>query len=215
MTDITECILINIEEFNSESKSNKTVVFIPGYLKANHWNESEYGKRLGILTSISSKAKVLAVTFNEDIYRYSIPEICSKLTDKLSVYDSLCIVAHSYGCFVGLQLATVDKLKIRSLLLLDPITVNDKYFNYINTTNDKYSSYKITHYDLLPKPLQLKIAVSIILSYIEDLGVSIKYFEPLVKYNTLSSIEVCFCSHMIHYDHPEKIIHKIGCLLKS
>jgi pimeloyl-ACP methyl ester carboxylesterase len=208
-----------IIDANTGFTEKNIVVFFSGYGKKSHWNQSEFGKDLGILRQLTQSA-CLTIDLDESDYLQSIPDIANQFLSVFNTYKrsnqaKIIILGHSYGGLIAIELAQHVK-SIHAIILLDPVLQDHIYLqNLKDDANNPHSANKIKNWDLFPG---VKVPASIITRIHLSNGPRIKdkldYFLPMCKANTWSTLEVHACSHMIHYDLPHRVVDCIKQLLK-
>ncbi len=208
-------------EVSTHSKKN-IVVFFSGYRKLSYWDQSEFGKDLGIIRQLSQMG-VVTIDLDPMEWLESIPVICTRfliLLEKLipsQVLDKvrIVIVGHSYGCFMAIHLGQTMK-SIHGVVLLDPVAQDQSYLQHLNAdTKDIDNASKIANWALFPEAhLPRHVIARIHLANNPKIKDKLDHFLPMCKANTWSTVEVHACSHMIHYDRPNVVIEAVRQLFR-
>lgn len=209
---------------NGPHESTTCIVFICGFMKGvETWNVTEKGKKICIEEHFSGKYKTMMVSMQEREYlNNSFDAVCTELLGNLNLsgYKNICVVAHSYGAFYAVRIAGVyPKCK---LLLLDPTLKGDVFKRYLILKKDAMSVHKLSIYDQLPSLTALTQKTVVYIHYcINDKGTSSDILGDIItsakscNKNVNSNAFVHYdWSHMIHYQHPQRVIGDIEKLLK-
>jgi predicted alpha/beta hydrolase family esterase len=211
-------------------KTNNVVVFIHGFGKNSEtFNISEFGKELNIEKTIRTIAQTVLIDIEENDYLLTVPDVANTIYDKIKQFKNIWIVAHSYGCFYAIQLAEQYHNIVKGIILLEPTVKSDQYKIYLeNLPKSPVNDAKLKNFDSLPNGSNIKnktivqvhlsitqwVNLSTSISNVDEFESKIDKIKRWTNANVISEIVIYPSkSHMIHYDCPLKIIHKIRQLI--
>jgi len=205
---------------------SKSIVFVPGYRKGNHWDVSEHGRRLDILQILFASANIFVVHLDDEDYKLPIPIVTSSILEQLPTNLELSlVVAHSYGCFFAMDMVSQSPSRVKAVMLLDPVVKDESYRASLavrTTEEDPNVAHKLKHWDDIPDASVFssnskfnKVVFRVHLILCSDLSRKLEHFLPTCKANVKSGVEIHASDHMIHYSLPHMVIDRARNLLKS
>lgn len=188
------------------------VILIHGYNQTiDSWNVTKSGKVIQLDKILSAKYNTIIIQIDQEDYLKSVPELSNEIHEKLSLHaenSKKIVLAHSYGCFYAISLA-INHDKTYRLLLLDPTIKTLDYYEMIKNRaidNDLVSISKYENYSLLPNYSDIK-SKTIIIIHLANKNIleKISVLIDATKKNIKSRLMIEHCSHMVHWDIPERV----------
>lgn len=187
------------------------VVFFHGVGKTNtSWNESDSGKKIGVETSIATRAHTTLIQVDDFNTPPSV--VVAPVIESIGGCDrKVIIVCHSLGIIHTLELLK-HKLPVVGVCIIDPPPLDDRFIQVMDTRGWDNIVQWIQEYTFYPTT---SICFSVHLDYDgsnqEQFARKVEYYKPLIGANDRSKMVIHpNKGHMIHWTATAKIVRAVG-----